>query len=281
MRNIGIHLSYWQTNWTDDLRPLIGKAHQAGFDTAEFPMLFPAELDYAGLRAELDDLGMHASCSTGLGPATDLTSPVASIRQAGLDHLHHCIEGAVKLGSPVQVGVTYAAWGLFPNDDLSERRRHSIASLKIASKIAADNGILLCMEVLNRFEGYLINTVAQGLEIIAEVDHPALKLHLDTFHLNIEEDNIGEAIRRAGPHLGHLHCVENNRKIPGEGHIPWQEVRAAVEEIGYPGYVVAEVFVNPAGEVGRGLFIWRALADDLDAAAARAATFLKREFSHV
>jgi D-psicose/D-tagatose/L-ribulose 3-epimerase len=276
--NYGIHLSYWQTRWTDDLLPLIGKANQAGFDVAEIPMLMPFDLDYLALKGELDRWGMKASCGTGLGPETDLTHPDAGVRAAGLKFLSACIEGAAKLGSPALGGVTYAPWAVFPADDRNKRRDRCIQSLREAVKIAEDSDILLCMEVLNRFEGYLINTVAQGIEIIEAVGSPNLKLHLDTFHLNIEADQIDEEIRAAGEYLGHFHCVANNRKPPGEGHILWEKVKQALLDVGYQGYLVAEIFVNPAGEVGEGLFIWRDLADDLDTAAAQTAAFLRNEF---
>jgi len=281
MRLVGIHLSYWQVRWDDDLRPLIGKAKRAGFDVAEFPLLTPAALDLAGLRATLDDLGMHASCGTGLGPETDITHPDLAVRNTGLAHLRACIQGAAQLGSPILGGVTYAPWAVFPQDDLGGRRRQCITSLKDVAAMAEDHGVTVCLEVLNRFEGYLVNTVTQGMELLDEVGSPWLKLHLDTFHMNIEEDDIGAALRQAGSRLGHLHCVENNRKIPGQGHIPWAEVGEALNAIAYRGYIVAEVFVNPAGEVGRGLYIWRSLADDLDAAAQQAAVFLKRELAGV
>jgi D-psicose/D-tagatose/L-ribulose 3-epimerase len=279
MRHIGIHLSYWQTNWADDLRPLIGRAQQAGFDVAEFPLLFPKELAYHELKAELDSRGMLASCGTGLGPATDITHPDRAVRAAGMAHLRACIEGAAQLGSPVLVGVTYAPWMVFP-EDVHQRRNQCVQSLKEVARIAEEHNVLVCLEAVNRFEGFLINTVQQGLSILEEVGSHSLRLHLDTFHMNIEEDRIGEAIRHAGNHLGHLHCVENNRKIPGEGHIDWQEVRAAVNAINYQGYIVAETFVNPAGEVGRGLYIWRPLANELDEAAKQAAEFLRREFGN-
>lgn len=274
----GIHLSFWQTNWADDLLPLIGKAKHAGFDVAEFPMLMPSRLDYPALKGELERLGMKASCGTGLGPGTDITHPDATVREAGLKHLRTCIEGAKNLGSPALGGVTYAPWAVFPSDDHNKRQENCINSLKEATKIAEDNGVLLCMEVLNRFEGYLINTVAQGIEIIEAVGSPNLKLHLDTFHLNIEADQIDEEIRAAGVHLGHFHCVANNRKPPGEGHIPWDQVKQALVDVNYQGYLVAETFVSPAGEVGEGLFIWRELAEDLDRAAAKTADFLRNEF---
>ena len=183
------------------------------------------------------------------------------------------------LGSPILAGVTYAPWAVFPEDDLSRRREHCVQSLKKAAGKAEELGIVICMEVLNRFEGYLINTVDQALGIIQEVGSPNLKIQLDTFHLNIEADSFGESIRKAGQELGHFHCVANNRKPPGSGHIPWHEVRDALRDISYQGYLVAETFVNPQGEVGRGLFIWRDLAEDLDQAARQAADFINETFN--
>jgi len=276
-REIGIHLSHWQTAWDQPLLPLIGKAAEAGFEVAEFPLLYPRELPYRALKAELDQRGMRASCGTGLGPETDITHPERSVRERGLGHLRACLEGAAALGSPVLGGLTYAPWGVFPEDDPAARRDRCADSLREAAEIAGDLGVQLCLEVVNRFEGYLLNTVRQGLDLLRRVDSPYLSLHLDTFHLNIEADTIAESIREAGPHLGHFHCVANNRKRPGAGHIPWPAVRGALDEIGYRGYLVAETFVSPAGEVGRGMFIWRDLADDLDTNACLTAKFLKRE----
>ena len=275
---IGIHLSFWQTSWNDDLLPLIGKAQRAGFQVAEFPLLDPRGLDYSSLRKELDRLEMLASCSTGLGPDTDITHPDPQVRKKGLAHLEACLKGAHQLGSPILAGVTYAPWGVFPADDLEKRRGHSIESLKVAAEMAEKLDITICLEVLNRFEGYLINTVEQAAAFIREVGSSHLKIQLDTFHLNIEADHFGDSIREAGDLLGHFHCVANNRKPPGQGHIPWEEVKTALRENDYQGYLVAEVFVNPAGEVGRGLYIWRDLADDLDQAARQTAEFIRGKF---
>ena len=276
---IGIHLSFWQTSWSDDLLPLISRAKTAGFKVAEFPLLDPINLNYPLLRKELDRLEMLASCSTGLGPETDVTHPDPAIREKGLEYLFACLEGADILGSPILGGVTYAPWGVFPTDDLSKRRDHCIQSLKIAAERAEKLGIVICLEVLNRFEGYLINTVEQAQDIIQEVGSPNIKIQLDTFHLNIEADDFGLSIRKAGADLGHFHCVANNRKPPGQGHIPWSEVQQALKEIGYSGYLVAETFVNPEGDVGRGLSIWRPLAEDLDLAARQAAEFISSNFN--
>jgi len=281
MLPVGLHLSFWQTKWSDDLVPLIRQTKQAGFDVCEFPLLNLDELPLDTLRGTLDDCAMLASCSTGLNQTQDITSPDLAIRKKGIDYLQKCLQAASKLGSPVLVGVTYAPWGFFPSDDLSARRKQSITSLKEISLMAQDLGILICLEVINRFEGYLLNTAEQGVAFLEEVQNPAVRLHLDTFHMNIEEDNIAGAIRFAGKNLGHLHCEANNRKAPGRGHISWDEVFLALHDVNYQGYVIAEVFVNPVGEVGRGLSIWHPLATDLVKTAEETATFLKQKVADV
>jgi D-psicose/D-tagatose/L-ribulose 3-epimerase len=280
-RPIGIHLSYWQNKWSDDLLPLIKLARQAGFDGAEIPLLDPAAIKFSDLRQTLDTQGLKATCGTGLNPTTDITSPDSAIRQAGIAHLRACLEGAAVLGSPVLGGVTYAPWGQFPQDDRLARRRQCIASLREVANIAADVGVVVGLEILNRYEGYLLNTVEQGLALVAEVNRPAIKLHLDTYHLHVEEDSTAVAIRTAGDQLGHFHCSENNRKRPGAGQIAWTAVKQALDDIDYQGWLVMESFVQPGDEVGRDLFIWRRLYDDLQSDAQAGAAFMRREVAGV
>ncbi len=274
---IGIHLSYWQESWSDPLVPLFQRAKTAGFDLVELPLLAPLQMDFHALRKALDAHDLSASCGTGLSPETDITSPAPDIRAAGMVHLQACLEGAAILGSPVLGGLTYAPWGIFPESDRTARRAQCVESLKQAAELADSLNVTLCLEVVNRFEGYLLNTVQQGLDLITDVGHPNLRLHLDTFHMNIEEDDLPGAIRLAGGMLGHFHCVANNRKAPGRGHIDWAGVRSALRGIVYRGFLVAESFVNPAGEVGQGMYIWRNLADSLDANAQEIARFLRQE----
>lgn len=277
-QKIGIHLSFWQTSWSDDVLPFIGAAQQAGFDGVEFPLLQPENFNLAAAQEMLAKHAMQATCGTGLSPATDITHEDRAIREAGLRHLRACLELADALKSPVLAGVTYTAWGTFPDNNMASYRRRCIDSLREAGKIAGDLGVSLCLEVLNRFEGYLFNTVEAGLDVLAEVGSPHIKLHLDTFHLNIEEAQIDEAIRLAGSALGHFHASENNRRRPGAGHIPWPTIARTLDKIAYTGWVVMESFVRPEGEVGRSLSIWRSLAENRQEEARQGAEFLKKTF---
>ena len=135
----------------------------------------------------------------------------------------------------------------------------SVKGVREVGKVAQDCGVAYCLEVLNRFEGYLLNTAAEGVKFVKEVDVPSVKVMLDTFHMNIEEDSIGGAIRSTKGLLGHFHTGECNRRVPGRGRTPWHEIALALKDIGYNGNVCMEPFVRMGGKVGEDIKIWREL----------------------
>ena len=149
--------------------------------------------------------------------------------------------------------------------------------MKEAIKSAEDNDVFFNVEVVNRFEQFLLNTVDEAISYVEAVGSPNAKILLDTFHMNIEEDFVGEAILKAGDKLGHLHIGENNRMPPGYGHIPWTEVGSALRQIDYQGYVVMEPFLMPGGQVGSDIKVFRDLSVglDLDDEARKALLFMR------
>ena len=151
--------------------------------------------------------------------------------------------------------------------------------MKEAIKAAEDHDVLFHMEVVNRFEQYLLNTAEEAVRYVGEVGSPNCKVLLDTFHMNIEEDSFHDAIVAAGDVLGHFHVGETNRRAPGRGRIPWDEVARALKEIDYRGSIVMEPFLTPGGEVGRDIRVYRDLSVgiDLDAEAERAVRFLREK----
>lgn len=155
--------------------------------------------------------------------------------------------------------------------------------MREVGKIALDCGVDYCLEVFNRFEGYLLNTAAEGLAFVNEVDCPSVKVHLDTFHMNIEEDSIGGAIRTTDSKLGHFHTGECNRRVPGKGRMPWHEIACALKDVHYQGSVVMEPFVRMGGQVGSDIHIWRDISQQatdkqLDEDAAASLKFLRYVF---
>ncbi|OYP37104.1 hypothetical protein CG709_05870 [Lachnotalea glycerini] len=160
----------------------------------------------------------------------------------------------------------------------------SVKNVRTVGKVAGNCGVDYCLEVLNRFEGYLLNTCMECKSFVEEVDIPAVKIMLDTFHMNIEEDNMIDAIILAGDKLGHFHVGENNRRLPGKGNLPWYEIGAALRKIGYDKNIVMEPFVKSGGGVGSDIKIWRDLSKGatiqrLDEDAKSSVAYLRYVFS--
>lgn len=155
--------------------------------------------------------------------------------------------------------------------------------MKVLAPYAYERDVILNVEVLNRFEHFLINDSIEALSYIEDVDHPGCQILLDTFHMNIEEDSFKEAIIRVGSHLSALHLGETNRKMPGTGRIPWGEIKEALDEINFSGALVMEPFVMQGGEVGRAIGVWREIVanPNLDAMAKQSASWVKTHLAPI
>ena len=277
-RKLGIGIMYWASTWNDEQPPLFAKARAAGFDAVEISLINGADFDLKAFRSALDHNGLDVFCIMGLNPQTDITSPDETIRRAGIEYVKRALDAARQVGSPSLCGLPYLQWLYFPDEDnLQPYRDRCVAALREIAITASDNGVTLCLEVINRFETFMFNTVADALDFLGQVDHPSVKLHLDTYHMNMEEDDMYAAIRQAGAQLGHFHCVASNRKLPGADHIDWRAVRAALDDIGYDGALGIEAFPLPDTKTGRTVNTWRPLVNDLDADARAAASFIRRE----
>lgn len=276
MRKIGIEIFYWIDNWADNQVAYFERAKSCGYSGVEISLVAGPDMDFSAMRNELERLDLAVFASTGLSLETDITSPDPAVRAAGVDYLQRCLEAAQRVGSPVLGGVTYAPWLYFPDAvDLRPFRDRGANALHKVAQTANDLGVTLCMEILNRFETFMFNTAAEGKLFLEQVDHPAVKLQLDTYHMNMEEDNIAAAIRLAGNQLGHFHCAASNRKLPGQGHIEWAAIKTALDAIAYDGWMIVETFPNPAVETGRTVNTWRSLVTDFDNEARQAAAFLQ------
>ena len=261
----GIYYSYWESEWGGDSLLYIEKIARLGFDLVELPARYLYKLDDAGLAAIRESAKRHGVVLTaGLGPPKDqcLASPDEAVRRAGRDYFKQTLTALAKLDIHAIGGALYSHWPIDysqPVDKAADRAR-GIEDIRVIADFARDLGINLCMEVLNRFENHVLNTAAEGVAFVEEVGKPNVKVMLDTFHMNIEEDSFGQAIRTAGRHLGHFHIGENNRRVPGKGHIPWSEIAEALRDIGYQGTVVMEPFVKTGGTIGQDIRVWRDLS---------------------
>ena len=276
----GVNAWIWASPLTtDEIVKLAPHAAQMGAEWFEVPLEDTTLIDYRRAASILKDHGLGVSVCAAMGPDRDLIHPDAAIRQSGMDYLKHCIEAVHTLGGTNVVGPLYSAVGRVWQMTADERARDTdllVKNLRELAEYAGDHGAVLCVEPLNRFETSFINLAAQAIEVVDRVDHPACKIMLDSFHMNIEERSLGEAIRAVGPRLQHVHACENDRGAPGSGHVPWDDVAAALKATGYDGPVVIESFTDKVKSIARAAAIWRPLAATQDALASEGLAFLKK-----
>ena len=278
-RPVGIEVFYWLDRWSDDQSSVFSKAAEAGYQGVEVSLVAGLDVGVDRMARAAASFGLDVLCSTGLNPSTDVSSPDPTVRAAGMEHLRRCLDHAAELGSPILGGVTYATWMGFPAGGHDGYRKRSAAALHEVGAYASTVGVDLCLEVLNRFETFMFNTVADCLGFIEMVDNPSVKVELDTFHMNMEEDDLAAAVRLASGRIGHVQVAANNRRAPQYGHIDWASFRAALDDAGYEGWVVFETFPNSKVETGQATYAWRDLTDDPDRDASDAARFIKENIA--
>ena len=267
---------------TQAFEELAPKVKKMGFDLFEFGIESTSDLDYSRAAAVAKDNGLAISVCAAMGPDRDLIHEDEGIRRNGMEYVAHCIDAAKTLGATNVVGPLYSAVGRTWQQTADERKRDTdllVDQLTKLSAQAADKGVVLCVEPLNRFETSFLNLSSQAIEVVDRVGSPACGILLDTFHMNVEEKSIGEAIKMAGKRLKHLHGCENDRGAPGSGHVPWNEVRDAIRAIGYDGPVVIESFTSKVKTIARAAAIWRSFESSQDALAANGLKFLKGLFA--
>jgi D-psicose/D-tagatose/L-ribulose 3-epimerase len=267
MNKIGILYAYWTRDWNVDFTPYVDKTADLGFDVLEVHAAVVTDMapsERKKLKEHADKRHIDLCYCVGLTPEYDLASADETTRRKGIQYLQKMASAVGEIDGKMVSGITYSCWPTsLPYGETDKRPylERSVASMKEAVKAIEDNDLQFNLEVVNRFEHYLLNTCDEALDYVKRVGSPAIKIHLDTFHMNIEEDSIGHAIEKAGKYLGHVHIGENNRTPPGSGngHIPWDEMVRALKKVDYQGYIVMEPFTVPGGEVGRDIRIYRDL----------------------
>jgi D-psicose/D-tagatose/L-ribulose 3-epimerase len=275
----GIHAGLWMARWTDDITPIIRTVAELGFDGIEVSLLGMTDEKATALATTVREHGLQVTCSDGLSATADITSNDPAVRQAGIDYLKWAIATTSVIGSHGLAGVVYAPWGVFDPLHKAERAERSAQAFAELDATLAAHEVTLGIEAINRFETDLVNTAAEAVAMADASGSNHVGALLDTFHLNIEEKDITAAIVGAGAKLVHFHVSDNDRGVPGSGHVPWIEVRDALRAIDYDGWIVAEMFVVAGNPASNDLNIWRAIEPDADDAAARALSFMRRTFA--
>ncbi|WP_180955838.1 sugar phosphate isomerase/epimerase family protein [Monaibacterium marinum] len=267
--------------WADDPAPIFKTAADIGFDGVEVSLL-GIGMDRAELIGkQAADCGLELTCSTGLGPDADPTSPDADVRANAVATLTEAVAITQKLGARGLAGVVAAPWGVFDPANKIARAERAAKTLNSLDDVLADAGVKLGIEALNRFEGDLTSNAAETCAIARAAGSDHIGVLLDSFHMNIEEKDPPAALRAAGDTLVHYHVSDNDRGVPGSGRYDFPADAAALRDIGYDGWVVAEMFVMAGNPASADLNIWRDIEPDPTQAAIQTLKYLREVFDHV
>jgi D-psicose/D-tagatose/L-ribulose 3-epimerase len=252
---------------------VLARVADAGFDVVDVAVEEVGLLDPGALRAALDEHGLDVVVTGFAATGRDVSSADAEERAAGLAYGRACVDLACAAGARVVSGPLHSAVGKARVLAADERRR-AIDSLHELAAYAGERGISLALEPLNRFENDMLNTVAQGLDMCAEIDAENVGLLLDTFHMNIEEKDVGAAVIEARGRVFHFHTSENDRGAPGSGHVSWSEVADALRAIEYDEVISVESFVSSVPGLQTAVSMWRPFFEDPDA-------FARESIAHI
>ena len=272
----GVNTMVWTTRVTEQDRPLLSRIKDWGFDGVEL-FLSPEEpADIAAVRRMLDHLHLERATCSVIPREANLVNSQAEVRARGAEVLRRCVERTADLGGSLICGPLYAGLGVMTGRRRTQDEwKWAVDALQAAARRGQDLGVTLCIEPLNRFETYFLNTQADAALLVRDVGAPNVKIHFDTFHANIEEQHPAESLRAIAKELGHVHISENDRGIPGTGHIDWRGVLSTLRDIGYNGWLTIESFAQPEPDLAAAAAIWRDLAPSGDELALRGLQFIK------
>ena len=252
----------------------IKKTAAAGFDVLEILLPPSREIDTATVRKQLKENGIEAVCSYNL----QSDSHIPFYPEKALGDIIWALDRAKELESPILAGVLHSGIGVFSGAVKTAKEQEIVVQvLSTAADHAKGLGITICIEPINRYESYVCNVGNDVLTIIDQVGSDALALHLDTFHMNIEEENFKDPVINAGVNLKHLHITESNRGMPGEGNVHWDDLFRALANIKYDGAIVLENFSSSIKGMSERVNLWQPSKHNADELAAGSLAFIKKK----
>jgi D-psicose/D-tagatose/L-ribulose 3-epimerase len=277
MVKFGVHLYLWAERLDVLALKLIKKIKDMGFDGVEIPLTELEAIDMEKTKKELKRHDIVGIGSLGLPLDKDITSGDEATRKRGIEFMKRCVEAISELGGDSINGVVYTSWGKITGKPRTEIEwKYSVESLKEVCRYANKYGVTFGLEPVNRFETYFLNTAADAVKLAKAVGEPNIKVHLDTFHMNIEEKDFYQPIKDVGPMLWHMHCCESDRGMAGTGHVDWEGVFRALSEVKYDRWIVVESFTMDMEKIAASTAIWRKMAPSADALASEGLKFLKQ-----
>ncbi len=263
MFKFGVDSFIWAEVFEEKDLWIIRKAKELGFEVLDLAIAYPERFPVKAVKEEVKKVGIEVVTTTTLEPKGNIISPDPKVRRTGVELLKKQIDINNELGSKIFGGVNYAAWGyLTRHPRTNEEWEWSVTAMREVAEYAKKTGdVTICVEPVNRFETHFLNIAEDAVRYCKDVGTGNVKVHLDTFHMNIEETSFVDAIRACGKdYLGYVHTCENNRGIPGTGHVPWKDLFKTLKEIGFYGPLVIESFDPSFEEFNAGCAIWRHFA---------------------
>jgi len=273
----GMNLLLWSGDLTDALLPVFEQLKEMGYDGVELPIFDPEPSKFAPWSKRLDDLGLERTAVTIRTAVDNPISPDAKTRAAGVDAMKRTLDCCHALGAQTLCGPYHSAIGEFSGaGPTADEWKWGVDSMRQAAEHAQKAGVMLGVEYLNRFECYFLNSAADTVRFVRDVNHPHCRMMYDTFHANIEEKSIPEAIRTCKDYTVHVHISENDRSTPGQGHVSWDETFRTLKETGYDGWMVIEAFGLALPEIAAATKIWRRMFTSEEQLARDGLAFMKK-----
>jgi D-psicose/D-tagatose/L-ribulose 3-epimerase len=276
----GVNTFIWSATFDPSHFGLLPTIKEAGFDGVEIPLLRPKDLQAGSIRKAVEANDLGCNCCTVLVDGLSLISDSPDIRRRTRQHLQEVAKAAAEAGAKIVAGPLYSPVGYLPGRRrTSDEWKWAVEGFQAVGETLASHDVIFAIEPLNRFETFFLNTAADAAQLAMEIDHPNIGILFDTFHANIEEKNIAAGYRTVGPYLKHVHTCENDRGIPGSGHVEWKEVFQALRSLDYDGWLTIEGFAFALPELSAAASIWRDIERTPESIAFDGVRFLKGQIA--
>ncbi len=276
----GVNTFIWSATFDRTHLPLLPRIKSWGFDGVEVPLFRPAEFAAADIRKGVETHGLECTICAVLVKGLSLISDDPAVRRQTQIHMQDVVKAAADAGAKVVAGPVYCPVGELPGRrrTADEWKRAVEAYQKLGDTLISHD-VTIAIEPLNRFETYFLNTAADAAALAEEIAQPNVGILFDTFHANIEEKDIAVGYRKIGRHLKHVHACENDRGIPGSGHVEWAQVFGALRDLKYDGWLTIESFGFALGDLSAAAAIWRDIEATPESIAVEGVKFLKKNFA--
>jgi len=277
----GVNTFIWSESFDSSNLPLLPRIKSWGFDGVEVPLFRPTEFAAADIRKGLEANDLECTVCSVLLDGLSLISDDADLRRKTRAHLQDAIKAGAEAGAKIIAGPLYCPVGYLPGRRrTADEWKWAVEGHRSLGDTLGRYGVTFAIEPLNRFETYFLNTAADAAGLAEEINHPNVGILFDTFHANIEEKDIGAGYRKIGKHLKHVHACENDRGIPGSGHVEWSNVFQALRDVRYDGWLTIESFGFALPNLSAAAAIWRDIEATPESIAVEGVKFLRKNAVH-